>query len=404
MDESIIVDAPDMQTTLTLAEDHLTGVWGVRPSLTVVRQFGSPHLVVRCESGLNANVPPTVILKQLSEKDAERIDPTQRFANECATLSFLTRLQERDEIAPRLIHSDPAARLMILSDLGDHPTLQELLYVEGNRAVEGRFAAWGVYFAQMQAATHGKEAEFLAIQRRLDAVSPLCDATIDVRGKVEHLEACLAALHVEPHSSFYDEVAAVESAIHDADGSPFRALCHCDAGPHNLLCMEDRVTMLDFEFAHFQNGLMDVVGARLSFPQAYRGRPAPPEMVRALETAYRAELAKSLPHTEDDRLFNTALVAACAHWALAYTVGLWRSYLKTRLEQGAAYDVELGITPMSNTISLSRKVAGYWRALIAVSEEYNMLPRLRSTMETILAATEAQLGELEPLPGYPAFM
>lgn len=400
MAETTRSDSPALQATLQHAEDQLTAIWGVLPRLTVRHQFDSPHLVVRCDTGLTA--PTSIILKQLTEEGAQGIDPTQRFTNECATLRFLTGLQERDEFAPRLIHSDPAARLVVLSDLGDHPTLQDLLYGEQNRSVEKRFAAWGVYFAQMQTATHGKEAEFEVIQRELNAVSPLCDATLDVRGEIEHLEACMAALHVDPHADFYAEVAAVEASIHDAGASPFRALCHCDAGPHNLLCMENRVTMLDFEFAHFQNGLMDVVGARMNFPQAYRGRPAPPGVIRALEMAYRSELAKSLPQAADDRTFNAALVSACAHWALAHTVGLWRGYLKGRLEQGAAYDSQNGITANS-AMSFLRKVTGYLRAFVATSAEFDLLPGIRATMAAIINALETHFGELEPLAVYPAF-
>jgi hypothetical protein len=71
--------------------------------------------------------------------------------------------------------------------------------------------------------------------------------------------------------------------------------------------------LLDFEVAGYGHGLLDVVCARLTFPPAFGGRLSPPDIVRQLEAAYRAELVGRVPAIADDELFALAVAQASAH-------------------------------------------------------------------------------------------
>jgi len=151
----------------------------------------------------------------------------------------------------------------------------------------------------------------------------------------------------------------------------------------------DHVTIIDFEFAAFGHALIDGAYGRIMFPTCWCCNRIPDAVVAAMENAYRAELTRAVPEAADDRLFNTALVAACAHWALGT--------LTWHLDGSLKEDREWGISTMRPRI-LARL-----DAFIATAESHGKLPALHQTLAILADDLRAQWPDMEDLPLYPAF-
>jgi hypothetical protein len=210
----------------------------------------------------------------------------------------------------------------------------------------------------------------------------------------------LDALDIVPAPAFFDAVSAVEAAVHDP-ASPWRVLVHGDLGPHNVLLRSEGLVFLDFEFAHFGHGLVDAVGARLAFPQAFHGRCSHARAIRRLERAYRERLVTAVPEAGDDALFTTAIVQACAHWALSKLYGLWVVYLRERLAQGEAYDRQDGRTP-ERVVAFLGKVVAYIRAFLTTAEDAGQGSAVSTSLQQVVVALLTRWPSIAPLPMYPA--
>jgi hypothetical protein len=230
-------------------------------------------------------------------------------------------------------------------------------------------------------------------------VTVTSDASLDCRGSLAELHACMAGLGLRVDPRFDLAMHALEGAIHGP--GVFRMFVHNDAGAHNYVVTPRGVQLLDFEFAGFGHGLLDVVCARLAFPPAFRGRIAPPELVRQLEEHYRVALAKSMPQVNDD-LFAEAVSQACAHWAFAKLIGCWNGYLRERLDEGEARDTRDGRVP-ERAAFFRRQVFTYFRLALATLEDQDYLPELRVALAQIVEQLLGIWPETPLLGSFPAF-
>ena len=126
--------------SLALAEQILARHFGgvLRLALQLEPEGGSQRsTLLRCRvlDGPSA-APPSVILKRVNLDPGQifrvdLLDQTVRaFLNECASLTFLTRLTDEGHqpIAPRLYGTDSTAGLLVMEDLGqDQSLVQPLL-------------------------------------------------------------------------------------------------------------------------------------------------------------------------------------------------------------------------------------------------------------------------------------
>ena len=217
---------------------------------------------------------------------------------------------------------------------------------------------------------------------------------------MEDLHACFTALGVAANGRFDAALHQLENAIHEP--GIFRTFIHQDAGPHNFMVTASGVQLLDFEFAGYGHGLLDVVCARLAFPPAFRGRTLPVEVVRQVERAYREELAERVPAVRDEQVFSEAVAQACAHWAFSKLLGFWCGYLRERLLEGETRDTGDGRSPERSAF-FRMQVFTYLQLALATLEEQNQLAELRTTLSQIVARLLELWPDTPLLPGYPAF-
>ena len=395
----------DIPTICRQAETLLAEIFLLPVRLDVQEQFESNHTVLRCtvhSQNPFARLPGTVIVTRREvnpEAAPDKFDQSILFRNEWASLDFLTSLTSQARLGPRLIASDRQIGLVVLEDLGSVQTVQDVLYGPDRQAAMDALLGMGRKLGQIQNKTFGRESEFLSSQAALGAKTTLCDANLDCRAHLEELHACLSALDIPLDPRFDRALLDMENAIHGP--GHFRTFVHNDAGPHNFVVTDSGVQLLDFEFAGYGHGLLDVVCARLAFPPAFRGRVLPMEIVRQLEAAYRAELISLRPEASDDRLFTKAVAQACAHWAFSKLIGVW-DYLDERLSQGEARDRRDGRVPERNAF-LRQQVFSYLRLASATLEEFDHLPELHSALSKIVNRLMQVFPETPLLDTYPAF-
>lgn len=384
---------------LNLAQMRLSDALDADVTLLPSGTLDSQHTMLRCKVEGPGHLPDSVIIKQFS-KQPDNPDGVRRFRNEWAAMEFLSGLGL--QLSPNLLLGDPAANLMIIEDLGVRPTVQDLLFEPSSQNAEEALVELGACLGRLHAATAGREEAFAALQARLGAGAPVSDSSLDLRHRWESIEACFAALGIPLGAEFAGAAAEMEAWLHGVH--PLRALAHCDAGVHNFLWMDPGVRLMDFEFASYECALLDVVPARLGFPPSFRSRRVPPELVARLEANYRTELGKALPAAWEDDLFQTALVDACAHWALSRVEGIWRNYLKMMVEEGEERAREtVGVT--DERIQVYRaKVYTYVGGFVAAAAEFERADALRKPLKALLGEFKKLWPDIAPVEMYPALV
>lgn len=390
MTHTALLNLAQMRLSDALEEDvtlHANGV------------LESQHTMLRCRVESPGTAPESVILKQFSQT-ANDWEARQRFRNEWAALEFLS--VQGLQLSPTLLLGDPASNLMIMEDLGQRPSVQDLLFDPDSPYAEEALLAMGTCLGRLHAATAGGEETFAAIQASLGARAPRSDSSLDLRERWAAIEECFTALKIPLSGEFIQAATEMEAWLHGVH--PLRALAHCDAGVHNFLWIDPQVRLMDFEFASYECALLDVVPARMGFPPSFRSRRVPPHLVTQLEANYRTELGKAIPAAWEDDLFQAALVEACAHWALSRVEGLWRNYLKIVLEEGEERAREtVGVTEERLTVYRD-KVYTYVAAFVSTATELERGSALRKPLKDLLGEFRKMWPEIAPVAVYPALV
>ena len=367
-----------------LLAERLDGEWS---------RLESESTVLRARTGSGRSV----IVKHVTDTgfdDPDHDGAPQRFLNEWAGLELLAELGA-SPIAPAVIAADAASGLLVLEDLGDVPNLEALLVRgDGQRARSG-LEQFGSTLGRLHGVGVGEERTFRAIQDRLGTGSPHSDTTMDQRSRRDLFAACFEAAGAAMTDRVWEAVVEIEGLIHGS--SPFWTLTHADSGPHNLLVTPDGGRLIDFEFCVYRSGLTDVAGARLGFPQTASSMVVPIEDVERLEGAYRRSLESVVPEVGDSAVFDRALGAACAHWALNRVAAGWLLHVAPRLETGMSLpDDEAdrlartsvivdGFAGLAETCAVFGELAsvltrcvGHWRHLWPEIESIDVYPALRN--------------------------
>jgi tRNA A-37 threonylcarbamoyl transferase component Bud32 len=386
---------------LRLAGEALSANTGYSIRLHSPTEQVSDNNVVRCEA-----VPAlpdgeeSVIVKRVTSLVFNQPDSSgesQRFLNEWASLEFLDKLSAEPGYGPRLLGSDRSHSLLVLEDLGQNRSVEDVLLDVDREPARKALGDVGGLLGRMQSAAFGREEEFVAAQSRLGTESPRSDSTADQRTFIQTFQQCLDALSIEPAPGFWDSLHQVETLIHDS--GLFRTFIHADAGPHNFLITNQDVRLLDFEFGAFRHGMSDVVGARLGFPQTEHAHSVPERDARHLEHAYRQEMVTVIPEAADDAIFNEALAAASAHWALNRWAGLWRIYFETAMREPES----LASSESNENGRLTRASAfTIYQAFIDTAQTLEVFQPIAETLHAYTLALEQRWPELDVVPVYPS--
>lgn len=382
---------PDVDGLVATAAQLLTAHLGHDVALSDAIALESGNWVVRAIAR-GSDSSSRVIIKHVSSIEFDQPDhtgPPSRFLNEWAALDFLAGL--RAKVSPTLITADRHARLIIVADLGDGPSLETVLLEDDAEAARQGLEDMGRLLGELHAAARGHEEAFVSRQTRVGTRSPLSDSTIDQRDRHDAFFRALGAMGITPGGGFWDEVVEMETLIHE--GSPFWSLIHADAGPHNVLLADEGSRLIDFEFSVYRNAMCDLVGPRLGFPQTMATGEVTEDAVLAMETAYRLAVAESIPESEDDGIFHRHRAAAAGHWALNRWAHIWRDHVG---------QIGVGEKPSERFARAVGDTLLVFGGFVAAAGETGDFTAVAKAVAGFTSGLMRRWPDLEPAPIYPA--
>jgi 5-methylthioribose kinase len=190
------------------------------------------------------------------ERFPEYRAPPERLLFEHAYGEVVRELAPKEaSVLPRVIHFDPAARLLVLEDLGQAPRLEEELLAGHTR--EQAVARIGQFLGRVHAATRGR-AEELAPRFQNEGMRelhgehiftiPFAPNDFPIRDEVRQEAARL----LDPKR--LDRVRALRRNYYESRA----ALVHADVQPGNILLVEEDPKLLDAEISHIGDPAFDL--------------------------------------------------------------------------------------------------------------------------------------------------
>ncbi|MFI6295999.1 hypothetical protein ACIBEJ_30695 [Nonomuraea sp. NPDC050790] len=270
-----------------------------------------------------------VIVKWAGPHADGRRSEAWRLRTEVGALRFLAE-DLGVELASRVLAEDFPGGRIVLEDLAPRVALDGLLRRDGVVAHAVRLEGFARVLGQLGAVTAGHAELYYRRRERLGQVDPEADRL----GRVARLRAEGLAqaevLGVPVTGAVEREFALALAEL--ADPGPFLTLSNGDPEANNVLVRADGppdARLIDFEFAGFTHALHDAVCLHVPGPAWMRVSATAP--LPRIGEVYRRALAVGVPQAEDERLYGTALAAACVAFALAR---LWRLRVLDRRAAG----------------------------------------------------------------------
>ncbi|MFI8525075.1 hypothetical protein ACIGB8_11540 [Promicromonospora sukumoe] len=372
-----------MNETVALAEAALarTSAPHLRLSDPVDLGGSARSQVLRCRvdgagggsgDGVGDALPRTVIVKRFLSDDGA-------FVRETAGLDLCPG-------TPDLLAQDAENRLIVMSDLGDLPTLADLL-LGGDRAAAWDGAlTWARALGRATGATRGRVDEARA---RLAAAEPW-DADADLRTGLDRLLDALPSI-----DGGQGRRAAVEAELaaarHLSTPGAAAVVSPTDTCPDNAVLGPDGWRFLDLEGTDVQHAAFVAAYALLPFATCWCVFDPPPGLTDQLLAELTAGLAEHAPDVVAAPGWDTAVRQACAIYLVVLTGWLWKSTVAGRELVGPA-----GRSPSYRQLMVSR---WRWGALNLRAD----LPALAAVFGDAAAwALDTWGPEVEPT-GYRAF-
>lgn len=337
----------------------------------------------------------TVVVKSYPQT----ADGLESFAAEAAGLAFSSGLSPGTGpestadpgFGPRLLGTDPAVPLLVMTDLGDAPSLADLLLRGSAEAARTALLTWSTACGRLAVRATGRQQDLTRLRGAYGLPGP------DQSGAAEHwlsrriwsVPGVLASAGVTPSAGLADDLAVV-AAIAPPGG--YEVFSPGDICPDNNLLTPSGLRFIDFENAEYHSAFLDAAYLRMPFSSCWCVFRLPPELAAAAEAAYRAEVAAVHPDLASDAAWQPGLIRAVAAWTLHATC----HHLERCL---------VGDSPMDDSRSQEptvRQLLRYrWQQLGRELQAAGDLPAIAALMATLLAGT--QHWQAPDLPGYPAF-
>lgn len=397
--QPIAVQDPGVfSSLLQSAEALLSRILNTSIGLQPLETFGDYPHVLRCRvKQMPASFPTTVIVKQAKQRGEQVYDPMHtdmhalapRLFNDWAGLQFLGEIESRQQLAPSIYGGDRALGCIVLEDLGDGTSLDQILLTSSAAQAEQVIVQWARYLGEMHAASIGQAERFHHLRVHLGPIQPICviDAQ-DLRAAMVQLELLFERLHLVLPTAYREDIEDVLHAI--AHPGPFLAFTHGDPCLHNLFPLNTNAVMIDFEWGGYRHALTDAVYSRMLFPTCYGIYRLPRAILDRNEAVYRAALSETCSAATDDDTFGRATVMACAYWAL--------KTLQWYLE--VALDVDDAWTETRRIWLLARL-----QAFVETTEEFHFCLALGQMVRTLITTLQEQWPDVDAnVPYFPAFV
>lgn len=223
------------------------------------------------------------VVKQIADGGDTGRDPHARYAREVAALRLAARAP-RPGVAPALLGTDPAARVMVLEQVDDLG------------AVDDWMPGYAASLARLHAVTGPDDAGTLPAW------------TGPTAADAESFLAFAKALDAPVPPGVPDELGGL---IDRLDPTGHHALLHGDPCPGNDLRTPDGVRFVDFEGASLGSPVVELAYFRIGFPTCWCAMAVTDAALREAESVYRATW-RGLTGTD----VPGDLADACAGWLI----------------------------------------------------------------------------------------
>ncbi|HEU4325994.1 MAG TPA: hypothetical protein VFS21_22840 [Roseiflexaceae bacterium] len=261
--------------------------------------------VLRCRVEPACDGHSTVIVKQRRPDADARLLQT-----EWACLALLADLPGAGGLAPGLLAGDPQRGLLVLADLGDGGTLDDVLRGRDRDLLDRSLATLARSTARLHTLTHDRETAFDALCRRVPGLDTLARLAEAERWRAA-LPRALAWLDALGLAAPPDLTATIDYLanlyVNPAD---MLALSHGDPAPSNNRLIGNGVALLDFEYGAFRHALYDITAWHILCP-------LPSPCVDLVSREFQSELATALPAAADPERYRAGWAALCAYRGLA---------------------------------------------------------------------------------------
>jgi hypothetical protein len=405
-----------LQLLIRTAERILTDAHGVQVRLRRGETFpgglAEKSTVLRCRVVHGpADLPPTVIVKQVRERLAFRYLPdspqapnaAHRFFDDWAALQFLGGIGGDPSLAPAFYGGVRDVGVIVMEDLGadDGPSTHEMLQGNDPARAEAALNDYIAAIGRLHAATIGKSEEHRRIRDALgprpaplplyhdpwsnarESPSPLAA----IATALQQYEAGFAAVGLRPRAGVDAEIEAVTRAVEECPG-PFLAFCQGDQnGVGGVMRCRSGLRFFDFDCGGFRHALLEGIPARMTWGGMVR---VPVAVGARMEATYRTELAKGCPEAADDALFHRAMAEAGARWHIFHVIHRLPDALENDRPRGPS--------------TLRQQVLAWIDAFAGLSEEFGHFPALGQSAGEMAARLRVLWPpEVQQVPYYPAF-
>ncbi|MFF4579994.1 hypothetical protein ACFY15_16595 [Streptomyces sp. NPDC001373] len=285
---------------------------------------------------------------------------------------------------PEVLGVDPEVPLLVMADLGNAPTLADVLLGDDPAAAEDGLLAWARGLGALAAASVGRRADLERLWSRYHKGMPSWEEEPWIAQNAAALPALLDGAGIPPPAGLEEELARIGTA----SGEEYPAFTPGDTCPDNNLLTPDGLRLIDFEAACYQSVFLTAAYCRMPFSSCWCVFTLPAGPAAEIERAFRAEVVGAYPALAEDEVWQAGMRQATAVWTVDATVRL----LPRIAEDGPLHRTRRP-APTRRQVLRHR-----WEAASGLEE----FPALAETMRSLLREV-AGGWEVPPLPGYPAF-
>jgi hypothetical protein len=296
-------------------EQLLTLQTGARPRVVAQTRLGTdwtPVVRITLDQAVG-DIGQTLVVKRRPLENPSGRDSSRNLSNEPAALRLLTELPAR--ISPAVIAFDDKSGLLLMTDLGNGPTVEAVLHSRDAATAYSALLGLGRATGALHGATIGRAGAWGIAEDRqrmfhlgIDCWDALC--------------AAVAASDFPKPDHAANDFGLVLNALREPE--PVLALTHSDLTPSNGVLTGNGVALVDFEDAAFRHFGLDAALLRFPFPQYRHWATLPRSVGDAMLGAYRDELKHAWAGASDDRQFATVLAVGCAAVVVIRTLRLER--------------------------------------------------------------------------------
>ena len=370
------------------AEGLLSQHYSDRISIAKIERLTEPgrrNLLLRCFIEPVHGLPASFMLKKVEGKydpnNAELWD-TKRFFNDWVGSQFLNTIPSKVKHSPRFYGGDRQLGMIVLEDVQHRNSLVEPLLGSNRDRAEWALFEYASCLGHLHNDTLGLAKEYSNFYQKLSLQDKLPSISLNI----PKYKSTLENLGIQVENDYLQDLEVINQASNNRDR--FFAYIHTDACPDNVLDTGSELRPIDFETGCFGYIFFDLVFARMMFPSCWCSKRIPDTVVRQMEATYRAILLQNCPAIEDDRLFNRGIVSACGKWLLDTLMSV-----EFVLER----DRDFGIS------TIRQRILARLSAFIATSQDFDLVPGLRSTSSRLLDLLGQRWSDVSDLPLYPAF-